>query len=271
MNWQIGLCQMCRNSYTAKCVVLNQLDCAIKCPFNDFVIIITRLLEQLATRYVFSSSLTGLLHRLTWFSFFFLDILVQFLKPTVAHKQHHTMDHFHTPSFGDEDFSIPQFNHHLGATNEVATSDYNSLAKSMSSPQYQNHWNNEVPMATYGGFNHNHIQSHMLQSPMHPQQHHIHQSSPPSQHHQQQPVAVQQMHNVADHEPPMGTTVAQLYGQSPTNESEENGFINNNKNSNNKRPSPTYAEVDEQTKATPAKKAKPVKKKAKKDPNEPQK
>lgn len=183
------------------------------------------------------------------------------------------MDHtFHTPSFGDEDFSIPQFNHHLGATNEVATSDYNALAKTMSPPHYQNHWNNDVPMTTYGGYNHQ--QPHILQSSIHhqqQQQQHMQQS--PSRH-QPQPVAVQQMHSVSDIKPPIGTTAAQLYVKNEVkDESEENGFVNNNK-SNNKRPSPAYTqnnEVEDQAKANPAKKAKVVKKKAKKDPNEPQK
>lgn len=97
-----------------------------------------------------------------------------------------------------------------------------------------------------------------MQSPIHHQQ-------------QQQPVAVQQLHPIADQEPPMGTTATQLYGQSPTNESEDAGFVNKN----NKRPSPNYAqnEAEESAKTggNAAKKAKVVKKKAKKDPNEPQK
>lgn len=163
------------------------------------------------------------------------------------------MDHtFHTPSFGDEEFSIPQYNHHLGSTNEVVTSDYNPLAKAMSPSQYQHHWNNDGSMNTYGGYNHmNHHQQ---------------------QQQQQQPVAVQHMHNVVKQEPPSMVTNNKIYGQSPTYDNEEKVFINNNKN-NIKRSSPSYAQndIEDEVKANPVKKAKVVKKKAKKDPNEPQK
>lgn len=169
------------------------------------------------------------------------------------------MDHtFHTPSFGDEEFSIPQFNH-LGAANEAAANDYH---KAISPTHYQNHghWNNEAPVASYAGYNHvNHHQQspHLVQSPIH--------------HPHQQPVAVQQTHPMPDQEPPMGTTVTQLYGRSPTGDGDEINFANNK----NKRPSPGFIsnnEAEDGAKTSnAAKKAKVVKKKAKKDPNEPQK